>query len=81
LCALNVQRQAVALISMGDSSDRNGSAFSFLLSPQAIQRGQGKIRAYYSGAAIKGAAQSGWLTRAHNLLSSAMYILYTRAVL
>ena len=49
----------------------------FPFGPQAIQRGQGKIRACYSCAAIEGATKSGCMTQAHNLLSRRKYILYT----
>ena len=49
----------------------------FPFGPQAIQRGQGKIRACYSCAAIEGTTKSGCMTWAHNLLSRRKYILYT----
>ena len=52
-------------------------AHIFPFGPQAVQQGQGKIRACYLCAAIEGAARDGCMTRAHNLLSRHKYILYT----
>ena len=52
------------------------------ISPHAIQRGHGKIRACYSCAAYEGAAKSGCMTRAHNLLSRRIvYSIYYNSTL
>ena len=54
----------------------------FPFGPQAVQRGQGKIRAYYFCAAIEGTTRSGCMTRAHNLLSRRIvYSIYYNSTL
>ena len=57
-------------------------AHIFPLGPQAVQQGQGKIRACYLCAAIEGATRGGCMTRAHNLLSrSIVYSIYYNSTL
>src|SRR5882762_8177914 len=61
LCALCCAATSRVLLSMGDSDDHNGYAYLPFFSPQAIQREQGKIRAFYLCAAIKAQQEMGAL--------------------